>query len=44
MRPDTKIMYSFETAGDGQGAHGRASRARSGALGSPRSARVGFGA
>ena len=28
----------------GQGAHVRASRGRSGALGSPRSARVGFGA
>ena len=34
---------SFETVGDGSGTHVRASRARSRALGSPRSARVGSG-
>ena len=35
---------SFGTADDGKGAHVRAPRVRSGAMGSPRSARVGSGA
>ena len=44
MRPETRILYSFGTVSDGHGAHLRASSARSGAVGSPRSVGVGFGA
>ena len=35
MRPETRILYLFMAVADGQGAHVRASRARSGALGVP---------
>ena len=35
MRLETRIVYSFLAVGDGQGAHVRALRARSGALGVP---------
>ena len=43
MPAETGILYSFGAVGDGHAAHVRGSRARSGALGSPRSARGGSG-
>ena len=35
MQPEARVLCSFGIVGDGQGAHVRASRARSGAMGVP---------